>query len=143
MYEFDTGWTLRRLGYLMPLWMEQGAGEVFASLNVRRGRGTIGDGPKHIAETWREGSLLPWERLFELSFGAAEYNGFAANGTAQAQSWALMHRVLLEGGREKFEALATRLRTEPALRAVEGVLGVPAKTLTSDIERHFRSRSSL
>eukprot|EP01035_Chromulina_nebulosa_P050431 gene50431-68572_t len=30
--EFETAWTLRRLGYFMPIWMSQGTGQVFGSL---------------------------------------------------------------------------------------------------------------
>lgn len=143
-YEFESGWTLRRLGYFLPLWMSQGTGQVFASMQARKGRATIGYGPERLADTWRHNQPLPWKKFFTLSFGSPEYNGPEADGTAQAQSWALMHRVLLDGpgGRERFEALAAKLRESEGLAAVESVLGVSAQALTKDIERHLLRRDA-
>jgi hypothetical protein len=143
-YEFEGGWMLRRMGYFLPLWMSQGTGEVLGSLTWRKGKSTIGHGPEHLSDLWRRNSALPWKRFFELTYGASEYSGPNADGVAQAQSWALMHRVLLDGpgGKERFDALSAKLRTTPAMEAVEAVLGVPAKDFTKDVERHLSRRDA-
>lgn len=143
-FEFETGWALRRLGYFLPLWMSQGTGEVLASLQVKKDRSLLGDGPERFSDLWRRARPLPWERFFELSFGSPEYSGAKADGTAQAQSWALMHRILLggRGGRERFEALAEKLRTSSATDAVQAVVGLPPKDWEKDISNHLRSRDS-
>jgi tetratricopeptide (TPR) repeat protein len=51
-----------------------------------------------------------------------------------------MHRVWFgEGdGRERFNQLATKLRTSGGLEAVESVLGIEAKRFTPEISRHLR-----
>lgn len=143
-YEFETTWAMRRLGYFLPLWMAQGTGEVFASLELRKGKCTVGEGPDRMSGLWRNTTLLPWKKFFEIHNDSPEYSGPQADGAVQGQAWALMHRVLLEGpgGRERFEALAAKLRTTGGLEAVEAVLGLPANEFNKDLSRHLSRRDA-
>lgn len=143
-YEFETTWVLRRLGYFVPLWMGQGAGEVMASLQVKKDKCILGDGPERLAGQWRQTTPIAWEKFFNLHNDSPEYSGQNSDGMVQTQAWALMHRVLLggDGGRERFEALAVKLRTATGPEAVEAVLGVAPRDLTKELAKHFLRRDT-
>ncbi len=143
-YEFETMWVLRRLGYFLPVWMGQGAGEVLASLQVKKDKCVLGDGPERMESRWRQTTPIAWEKFFNLHNESPEYAGKRADGMVQAQAWALMHRILLggDGGRERFEALAGKLRTATGPEAVEAVLGVAPQDLTKEIAKHFLRRNT-
>ncbi len=136
MYELDTGWVLGRFGYFLPVWVSQGAGQVFCSLQINKGKAVIGNGPDRVSSAWRRNGLIAWPDFFSTSTGTL-------TGGFQGQSWALMHRLLLEGdgGRERFETLAKKLRTTPGLQATESVLGIPATEFDKEIRRHFSGKS--
>ncbi|PTX92378.1 hypothetical protein DB354_13650 [Opitutus sp. ER46] len=139
-FEFQTIWGLARAGYALPIWMSQGAGEVLASLQVRKTGYELGEGPAGLAQRWQSSQGLEWKDFFNIHTDSPEYAGWKASGEFHVQAWALMHRVLLaEGeGRARFEALARKLRTLPAADAVESVLGVGLDQLSADIDRHLR-----
>lgn len=138
-YEFDTVWALRRSGVFVPVWMSQGAGEVLASLTLRGSTCTVGDGPDNLSQQWEHNALIEWPDFFLISNQSEEYLG--SNARFHGQAWALMHWLLLhdDHGRERFSDLATRLRTEPGLKATEAVLGMPEREFERALRRHFRS----
>ncbi len=110
-FEFDTIWSLRRVGYFLPLWMTQGTGEVMASLQVRKSDCLINGELDRISSIWQSKKPLPWKRFFDIYQESKEYTGKEANGVYQSQAWALMYAVLLqeEKPRERFEALAKKI----------------------------------
>lgn len=133
-FEFDTIWTLRRLGFFVPTWMSQGAGEVLSTHRLNRGERLVGVGGDTYPSALQQEGLMRWQKFFGIGVGSAEYDGAKATGQFHAQAWGLMHWLLLsEGdGRVRFRELAARLRQEEPQRAVELVMGV------DDLERAGR-----
>lgn len=139
-FEFDTIWSLRRVGYFLPLWMTQGTGEVMASLQIKKGECVIGNDLARVAAGWNRSTLLPWKRFFDIYAGSPEYSGKNANGVYQAQAWALMNCILFQEGepRDRFMGLAKKISDrQDEMQAVESLVGVPAEKLEKAISRHL------
>lgn len=128
-FEFDTIWSLRRTGYLLPLWITQGTGEVMASLEIQKGEVVIGADLDRVLRSWNQGEKLPWKRFFDVYEGSSEYSGSEANGIYQAQAWALMNLILFQEDkpRERFLALVKKIHErKDEMQAVESLVGMPA-----------------
>ena len=132
--ENDTQRMLRQVGYRLPIWMSQGAGEVLASLELHSGGYDIGDNQARFSETLVGPRIIPWDLFFVLSTGSDAYRGKNGNypGLYQAQAWAIMSAVLLHGSDsgERFRRLAGRVHGGIADgEAVAGVTGVKLKDM--------------
>jgi tetratricopeptide (TPR) repeat protein len=141
-FEFETVWALRRMGYNVPMWLSQGAGEVLATIEVKKNRVLLGrEATDHADQFLVKRDLLPWPRFFAVGESSPEYAGQDATGAFHSQAWALMHWILFkdEHSRERFLDLVNRLKTTPALSAVEAVMGVSADQFRSEIEKHLRN----
>lgn len=138
-FEFETVWALRRAGYYIPIWMSQGAGEVLATLEVRKGRCIIGTSDEGHDSQYSNDENIEWPHFFEIGESSPEYTGRNATGAFHSQAWALMHWIMFADAntRERFADLAIRLRTTSGLKAVEEVMKTPAKDLHHAIGRHL------
>ena len=137
-FEFDTIWSLRRVGYFLPLWMTQGTGEVMASLRIEKGACVIGGDLERAESRLNRGSLLSWQRFFDIYEESPEYFGKDATGIYQAQAWALMNLILFQEGkpRERFLELTKKIYDrQNELKAVEALVGVPAEKLERAVWR--------
>ncbi len=140
-FEFETIWALRRMGYYLPVWLAQGAGEVLGTVEVSAGKCLIGRESGPYAEQFATNrDTIPWPRFFEIGESSPEYAGKLATGTFHSQAWALMHWVLLKDDqtRERFQALAASLKNMAAIDAVQAVMGEPSDHFRTAIERHLR-----
>jgi tetratricopeptide (TPR) repeat protein len=140
-FEFDTIWSLRRVGYFLPLWATQGTGEVLGSLRIKKDQCIIDGRLERVDSTWRRLPALPWTRFFDISESSPEYHGKDASGIYQAQAWALLNFILFQESkpRERFEALAGKIQAwKEGPRLVEEMVGVPTAKLEQAINRHLR-----
>lgn|GEM_PF-3291193 len=138
-YESETIWGLRRVGYAVPLWASQGAGEVLSTLRLRKGKCVVGLDSTQIGSFPASFNLIPWEHFFEINTGSREYSGEHATGKFHPQAWGLMHWILLDDdqGRDRFRRIATGLSESKATEVVPMVMGRPLKELASAISHHF------
>lgn len=85
-FEFETIWSLQRLGYAMPLGMSQGVGEVLATLSLGKGKCVVGHfGPYTYNDT------LDWPQFFSVDESSSTYRTHGSLGDFLGQSWGLMH----------------------------------------------------
>lgn len=141
--EFDTMWVLRRFGWSVPTWMSQGTGLVFATARVDRRSNEVVVGESKSGNRGLKTSLLiDWERFFAIGRNSDEYRGKKKHGVYHAQSWALMHWLLLRDhlGAKRFSDLAYGLREGSAADAVVEVGGANLKDLDRTLLRHIGSR---
>ena len=138
-FEFETTWSLRRMGYFLPVWAAQGTGKVFATVAVKRGVCLIGDADVQALDFWLN-DPLPWPHFVQIHNGSPEYTDPRKLAFYHSQALALMHYLWLrdDKGAERFQQLATALRNTPDVAALEAVLGVPAKDFTTAISRYVR-----
>ena len=138
-FEAEGMWAIRRLGYFMPVWMTQGAGQVLSTVEVEKGRYVVGRDTRDFAGDLRVNNWLKWDRFFDVHTGSKEYQ---VTGTSifHAQAWALMHWILSKDdrGSQRFRQLVEELRTKTALNAVQTVMNEKADRLRDAIESHLR-----
>jgi Tfp pilus assembly protein PilF len=88
----------------LPLWFQEGFAEAFGSLEVEGNGRKIRIGlpiSEHVA-LLNERRFMPLDRLFSVVHGSAEYNEEEKQGLFYAQSWALVHYLMLgDGGKHR------------------------------------------
>ncbi|MBO0862328.1 MAG: tetratricopeptide repeat protein [Chloracidobacterium sp.] len=81
----------------LPLWLSEGIAEYYSSFEVESGEKKVVLGKaiaNHILYL-REQKFLPLQRLFAIDHSSPEYNERDRKGVFYAQSWALVHYLLL------------------------------------------------
>ncbi|MDD2762630.1 MAG: hypothetical protein PHE83_01495 [Opitutaceae bacterium] len=142
IFLFDTVWSLQRVGYSLPLWVIQGAGEVLSTLRLKKGECILGEEPDGYWHLLDYEQWFSWPQFSDIDTASPEYYAFERHGVYYAQAWALMHMTLLGGPtgiRDRFEALAAQVRETPrADETVAAVLHLDAKRMEQEINRHLR-----
>ncbi|HEV2800479.1 MAG TPA: tetratricopeptide repeat protein [Pyrinomonadaceae bacterium] len=80
-----------------PAWVNEGLAEFYSNLEVAKD-GTTADVGKHIDDHilyLREQKLLPLRTLFAVDHSSPHYNEQSKRGVFYAQSWALVHYLML------------------------------------------------
>lgn len=138
-FEAEGMWAIRRLGYFMPVWMTQGAGQVLSTVEVEKGRYVVGRDTRAFEGTLRVSGWLQWDRFFDIHTGSKEYR--STDGTNfHAQAWGLMHWILFKDDRgpQRFRQLVEQLRTKTALDAVQTVMSEKPDRFRDAIQSHLR-----
>ncbi len=83
--------------YRAPSWFSEGLAEFYSTFEVTDGEKKVwlGKPISHHVYLLRENKFLPLQRLFAVDHGAPEYNEKDKRGVFYAQSWALVHFLLL------------------------------------------------
>jgi tetratricopeptide (TPR) repeat protein len=83
--------------YSAPVWFSEGLAEFYSTFDVTDGEKKVwlGKPISHHVFQLRESKFLPLQRLFAIDHGAPEYNERDKKGVFYAQSWALVHFLLL------------------------------------------------
>ena len=136
-FEFETIWTLPRVGYSVPIWMAQGAGEVLSSLSISKGQCVVGHFVEH---TYRDN--FEWAYFFGMNTNSEAYRNPRRLGNYLGQAWGLMHWVLLDGDHaggngEHFKGIARRLARSDGLDAVVAEMNTDPLHLNRAISQHL------
>ncbi len=140
-YVFDAMNSIDRLGYFVPLWFEQGTGEVLASINMKKDRCIVGETDGQEYNAWAQGDQVPWTRFFDVSRNSTEYTDSQKGMWYQAQAWAFMHTLLLDKGNfhASFMEAARRAQENPlGPAAAEKALGVSTEKFSAVVNHHMR-----
>jgi hypothetical protein len=141
LYESETTFGIQRVGFFLPIWMTQGAGEVFASLDIRKSQCILGEEQNRFAEV-EENSWLPWDEFFAVRPESAIYKDETKGTLFRAQAWAVMHRLLLEPNtdcRQRLTALAAGLREgKRPEQMLEEITGAPLDRLEKQFFRNLK-----
>ncbi len=81
----------------LPPWLNEGIAEYYSSFEVEGDEKKVSLGKAIVNHVFylREQKLLPLQRLFAVDRGSPEYNERERKGVFYAQSWALVHYLLL------------------------------------------------
>ena len=123
----------------LPLWVNEGLAEYYSSIDQVGSDLRIGVAiPRHIR--WlRANSFIPMERFLSIDESSAEYNEASKKGGFYAQSWGLVHYLLLgdEAVKERSgEFLALLDAGESASSACQQAFGFPLEELTARLRRY-------
>lgn len=127
----------------LPLWFNEGMAEVYSTFQASDREARIGTPiPEHVYWLRRHG-LIPLPDLFAMDQRSADYNEGTRRGVFYAESWALVH-YLLVGNPESREKAARYLqemaREQPAPDAFRGAFGLDEAALDREIRAYVRKR---
>ena len=95
-----------------PPWLDEGLAEFFSTFKISDDemKATLG-GPiyRHVF-TLREGKLLPLDTLLKVNRRSPHYNESGKAGTFYAESWALVHYLMLENNGKRHDQLTKFIR---------------------------------
>lgn len=125
-----------------PLWFNEGLAEYYSTFKITDDR-KIGIGypiSNHVY-LLRDSKMLPLRTLFEVDHKSPHYNESKKQGIFYAQSWALMHYLLI-GKAGKGEQLAKFLELQtanvPMDKAFQDSFGVPYETIEKDLKNYVK-----
>jgi tetratricopeptide (TPR) repeat protein len=105
-----------------PPWLSEGLAEFFSAWRTEDASLVVGEGQAEHLRLLHRGALLPLEELLRVDYASPLYNEGDHRNLFYAQSWALVHFLLLGRGGEPGAALA-------ALGAVAGDTVDPVQAL--------------
>jgi len=127
----------------LPLWFNEGLAEVYSSFQATDREARIGlPIPDHVY--WlRLHSLIPVAQLFAMDQGSPDYNEGARRGVFYAESWALVHYLLVGHPelRQKAPLYFREMAKErPAPDAFRAAFGRGEGELEKEIQAYVRKR---
>jgi Tfp pilus assembly protein PilF len=127
----------------LPLWFNEGMAEVYSSFIAGSHEARIGVPiPEHVYWLRRHG-LIPPAQLFAMDQSSPDYNEGARRGVFYAESWALVHYLLVGNPEHRQKApfyLREMARDKPALDAFHTAFGLDEATLEKEIRAYVRKR---
>lgn len=124
----------------LPVWFNEGLAEYYSTFEIDDTTAAVG---KPVSEHWlwlREHELLPLAELFAVDHDSPTYNEGDRRGSFYAQSWALVHYLLLDEVRQGqvlvfLQALVDGQSQEEAFRLS---FGADYRKLEQELTRYLR-----
>src|SRR5437660_2904998 len=90
----------------VPVWFNEGLAEYYSAFNIEEDRKVhLGELIPYHLETLRSGKLYPFRQLFAVDNYSPEYNEGSKRGMFYAESWALVHYLILGNGGQRMPQL--------------------------------------
>src|SRR5438105_5920674 len=90
----------------VPVWFNEGLAEYYSAFNIEEDRKVhLGELIPYHLETLRSGKLYPLRQLFAVDSYSPEYNEGSKRGMFYAESWALVHYLILGKGGQRMPQL--------------------------------------
>lgn len=126
-----------------PLWLHEGLAEIYSTYTERSDGRTaiIGTPPAHHIKELQTGQLLPIEQLLSADASSSLYNEGERRGMFYAESWALVHYLLL-GTPDRKAQVTEYLRlldeSAPVAEAIRQAFRREPKALEADLREYAR-----
>jgi tetratricopeptide (TPR) repeat protein len=125
-----------------PVWFNEGLAEYYSTFKITDDRKiTLGTPIGNHVYLLRDSKMLPLRTLFEVDHKSPHYNESKKQGIFYAQSWALMHYLLI--GKTGFVAPLTRFlelqeANVPLDQAFQQAFGMPFETMEKDLRNYIK-----
>jgi tetratricopeptide (TPR) repeat protein len=127
----------------LPLWFNEGMAELYSTFVAGDREARIGlPIPEHVYWLRRHG-LIPLAGLFAMSEGSPDYNEGARRGVFYAESWALVHYLLVGSPEHRLQAagfLREMAGEQPAPDAFRRAFGIDDAALEREIRAYVGRR---
>lgn len=128
----------------VPDWFNEGLAEYYSTLKISGDQKfTLGIPIDHHVFLLRENNMLPLRTLFEVDHKSPYYNGGEKQGIFYAQSWALMHYLII-GTAGKVEQLGKFLELlgsqAPLDQAFQQAFGVTFEVMEKDLREYVKKK---
>src|ERR1043165_5046089 len=126
----------------LPLWFNEGLAEYYSTFSISDDQKVVLGNPigNHVF-LLRESKMLPLKTLFAVDQKSPYYNERSKQSIFYAQSWALMHYLIVgkEGRAEKLGKFLQLLGPNvPVEQAFQQAFGVPFETIEKDLRNYVR-----
>ncbi|MCM3903212.1 MAG: tetratricopeptide repeat protein [Pyrinomonadaceae bacterium] len=126
----------------VPLWLNEGLAEFYGSLVQANGEAVLGVPLSNYIRHLRSQQLLPLATLFSIGNDSPHYNEQDKSGVFYAQSWALVHYLMMgDGGRrqQQFKRfLSLAFAGDSTGKAVQDAFGVSLEVLEKEFKEYVR-----
>jgi tetratricopeptide (TPR) repeat protein len=127
----------------VPVWVSEGLAEVYENFEERQGgrAALIGRAPSHHLDLLRTSTLMPLRELLAVDSSSPVYNEGNRRGVFYAQSWALMHYLMLgnQARAAELRAYLGRIRTGDAPdQAFRDSFGSDLRPLENELSGYVR-----
>jgi tetratricopeptide (TPR) repeat protein len=125
-----------------PVWFNEGLAEYYATFSITDDQKIVVGTPidSHVF-LLRDNKMLPLRTLFEVDYKSPHYNETSKQGIFYAQSWALMHYLII-GRPGKGEQLGKFMellnRKVPMERAFQEAFEMPYETMERELRSYIR-----
>ncbi|HEY6805767.1 MAG TPA: tetratricopeptide repeat protein [Pyrinomonadaceae bacterium] len=125
-----------------PAWFNEGLAEFYSSLSVEGQKVIIGRPIRRHIASLHQNALLPLRALLELDYKSPYYNDSQKQSLFYAQSWALMHYLLLNRGGERMpQALRFLKELSPTAnldQSFKTAFGMSIESLDTDVRGYIQ-----
>ncbi|HEX7191490.1 MAG TPA: hypothetical protein VF381_07940, partial [Thermoanaerobaculia bacterium] len=138
-HELTHTFTMRSSAAL-PLWFSEGIAEFYSTFDVVRGQVKIGYPPAEHTKWLRARGLSPLAHVLSADRHSPEYQGGSRTNDFYAESWLLVHYLLLgnqDRGKAAGQFLALLAAKQPPDRACSLAFGIPLDELEMELRRYL------
>ncbi len=125
-----------------PLWLNEGLAELFGTFEARGERVTFGVPDRDAIQVLRRTTLIPMDAILEMTGSAEEYRGGPRTKVVYAQSWAMVHYLLIgnEATRDRLGVYLDLLTSgESSVTAFSEAFGMSTDQMEKEIHRYINA----
>ena len=126
-----------------PLWFQEGMAEFYAGMRLRGDSVVLGGGVLRHRRVLFENALLPLEELLTAAADRPLSSSQSENALFYAQSWALVHYLIVDRGEEGHRLLARYLaalsRGDEVLEAFHAAFGADPETIEDALRAYVET----
>jgi tetratricopeptide (TPR) repeat protein len=124
----------------VPTWFNEGLAEYYSAFNIEEDRKVhLGELIAYHLETLRSGKLYPMRQLFAVDSYSPEYNEGSKRGMFYAESWALVHYLILGKGGQRMPQLGKFIQLISANVPVDDAVQQAFQTDVEGLQKEFKS----
>lgn len=123
----------------VPAWFNEGLAEYYSAFHIEDDRKVHVGAliPNHL-RTLRQGKLLPLRTLFAVNHDSPEYDERNKSGMFYAQSWALVHYLMLGNSGKRVDQMGKYLELIAANTPTEEAFKLAFQTEMESLEKELR-----
>ena len=122
-----------------PTWFNEGLAEYYSSFDIEEDRKAhLGDLIPYHLETLREEKLLPLRALFAVDQYSPYYNESGKRGVFYAESWALVHYLILGNGGQRTSQLGKFIQLITTNVKIEDAFTQAFQTTVEAMEKELK-----
>jgi tetratricopeptide (TPR) repeat protein len=120
-----------------PLWLNEGLAEFYSTFELSAGEPIVGKPIQSYLALLRNSELLPLAELFTVNNASAHYNDRDKRGIFYAESWALVHYLMLANNGERKSQLSRFLGLLNAGGSAENSFNMAFQTTLPAMEKEL------
>ena len=125
-----------------PAWFNEGLAELYSTVAITNSEVVLGRSIHRHITSLKENALLPLRLLFEVDYKSPYYNESHKQSIFYAESWALVHYLMLNRNGERARQTITFLELlrshEPLEKAVQKAFSTTLENLEGDLRSYIQ-----